>query len=93
MIQKFDPPYIYIYYIFFFSPFLHHEFERFPSKNSRLNVMESLISNQSSLNCSLESKRGNLKRRFALKGRGTCSFHAAYAYIKVKGTLVGYKIR
>lgn len=48
--------YIYIYvYIFFVSPFLRHGFER--RRIPGLNVMESLISNQSSLNCSLESRK------------------------------------
>lgn len=47
---------IYIYvYIFFVSPFLRHGFER--RRIPGLNVMESLISNQSSLNCSLESRK------------------------------------
>ena len=63
----------------------------FRSKNSRLTIVESLISKPvaASLNCSPELKRGSLKR-FALKGRG-----ASHVLVfKVKESLiVGYKIR
>lgn len=76
---------LYIFYAIFSSWIRAKEFQ--VNRGGIINIDGKPVA--ASLNCSLELKRGNLKR-FALKGRGTLQLPSRVPVFKVKeGTLAG----